>query len=812
MIQKVRNRPQGCALRPLVVLLLLWTAVEIQGETVFAQQPREVTASLFGRVLDEAEQPISSAALRLLGPTAAERRTVIADAEGRYRLVGLSPGRYRLGASHLGYAAEELEITLRAGESRRLDFQLRIAALPIEGIAVRTPRDVARERARFEQEAGVTARVVTREELKLLPGLAEADVMRALEMLPGVISTSDFSSAFNVRGGSADQNLILLDGFPIFNPFHLGGLFSVFNADALARAELFAGGFSAEYGGRVSSVLTVESRSTEGEGFGGTAGVSILASRVALHGDLPPALPELLGGEGGTWVISGRRSYFDKVLSAVVDFPYHLTDVQGHLSLGITGGGRLQVTGYTGADVLDLSDFGSPGGEGDSDSVLRLRWNWGNDVLGVRWEQPLGRGTWLADTRLGFSRFREQLGFTDFGDTRFASGISQLTLRSDLGRELGSALTVRTGVELSHVSYDNSATAGGTQFLDRTDSGILGSSYATFLWRPDDRWLVEPGLRLDVWGGSEATYTTLSPRFAIKRFFGEEREGAVKLAAGRYTQFLHSLRNEEFPLSNDVWILAGESVPAVVSDQLQLGIERFWGEEWYASAEVYGRLFRGVTEFNPANDPNDPADDLHAGTGRSYGLDLLVRRSAGRLTGWTTLSLLRAERTFPNVLAEGWDDLPPTVSFPPIWDRRIDLDLILQYQLPWEIEAGARWNYGSGLPYTRPVGQFVGLRHDLVDGGYRLPDSPQRQNGVPLYVVLGGRNVERYPAYHRLDLSVRRSFRPRWGTWTPYLQVLNVYDRRNVLFYFYNYDRMPPTRSGVSMFPVLPTVGVEVSF
>jgi hypothetical protein len=283
----------------------------------------------------------------------------------------------------------------------------------------------------------------------------------------------------------------------------------------------------------------------------------------------------------------------------------------------------------------------------------------------------------------------------------------------------------------------------------------------------------------------------------------------VKIAIGRYTQFLHSLRNEEFPVSNDTWIGADGNVPPVVSDQVQVGMERYWGETWSASVEAYYRNFRGVTEFNIADDPNDPADDLLSGTGLSHGLDILLRRTTGRLNGWLALSYLRATRTLPNPLADGWDDLPPEVTFAPIFDRRLDLDIVAQYELPREVEIGLRWTFGSPLPYTRPVGQYVGWRYNTLSGRYEPLSGGE---GPPLYVVLGERNEQRYPPYHRLDMTARRTFERSWGSWTPYLQVLNVYNRQNVLFYFYNYDRVPPTRSGIGMFPVLPAIGVEVAF
>jgi hypothetical protein len=768
----------------------------------------QTTASLFGRAVDEAAAPVQNVAVTLLGVSDPRfRRTVLTDAAGAYRLVALPAGSYRLRADRLGYrGGEERAVQLAPGESRREELVLAVDTVAIEGIVVEGRRDRDRERARFETEPGITARVVEGATLKVLPGLAEADVLRAIELLPGVVSTSDFSSAFHVRGGSADQNLFLLDGFPIFNPFHLGGLFGVFNADAIARAELLAGGFGAEYGARVSSVLNVESRTAEAGRLEVLGGVSLLASRVLVRSPLPGAFGEILGGEGGSWFLSARRSYFDQILRPVVDFPYHLTDLQGHLAIGTAGGGRLTFTAYGGRDVLDLSNFQPPGGE-DESSILRLRWGWGNRVAGTRWEQPLGGG-WILDSRLGYTTFDEALGFLDFGDVRFASRVGQMVVRGDLSRDLTPTLGLRTGAALDRIRYGNRGEAGGTVFFDAADRGVLLGGYASVRWAPGD-WIVEPGLRADSWTAGTATHTLLSPRFAAKRFLDENREIAVKLAVGRYTQFLHSLRNEEFPVSNDTWIAADDFVPPVISDQVQAGVERYWGDDWSISLEGYLRAFRGVTEFNIADDPNDPSDDLLSGTGRSHGVDLLVRRMAGSLQGWLALSYLRATRTLPDPLASGWEDLPPEVTFAPIFDRRVDLDLVLQYELPRRVELGARWNFGSPLPYTRPVAQYVGWRYNTLRGRF---EPLSGDDGPAVYVVLGERNEQRYPPYHRLDLTARRTFERDWGSWTPYLQVLNVYNRRNVLFFFYNYDRVPPTRSGLSMFPVLPAIGVEVAF
>ena len=765
----------------------------------------QTTAVVVGTVSDPAGTPVSVPTVRVLSG-GAEVRVVIGGDDGSYRVEELPAGAYEVRAERLGFAPGGSVVRLAPGEALRLDITLEEATVQLEGVVVDALRDSDLERARFETDPGVTARVIRGETLKSLPGLAEADIMRAIEVLPGVVSTSDFSSAFNVRGGSADQNLILLDGFPIFNPFHVGGLFSVFNSDAISRAELLAGGFGAEYGGRVSSVLTVETGGGAGEGLEVVGGVSILAARLLVRSPLSERVARVLGGDRGSWMLSARRSYFDQLLRPVVNFPYHLTDLQGRAELGLRGGGSLALTAYAGADVLDLSNFELPAE--DSTEVLRVRWNWGNRLVGLRWIQPLSP-QWIAEARIGHTRFADQLSFVDFEGVRFASRVAQTSGHLDVTRDLSGGGAFRMGASAERLGYDNLAEAGGTPFIDSADDGVLGAAYATLRAEPVDRWLLEAGVRLDHWRATDDVFNFASPRLAVKRFLGSDRDAAVKIAVGRYVQFLHSLRDESLPVSNDTWIIAGGGTPAVVSDQIQAGVERYWGEDWSASLEAYYRHFEGVTEFDLAGDPNEPGDDVISGSGRSAGIDLLLRRNSGPVTGWATFSFLRAERTLPNPAARGWDDIPPDLTFPPVFDRRLDIDLVMQYSAPRDFELGFRWNFGSPLPYTRPVAQYFAWRYSPLDQRYH-PREPG--SDVPIYVSPGTRNAERYPAYHRLDLTVRRTFRRSWGEWTPYLQVLNAYDKRNVLWYFYNYDRSPPSRSGLSMFPVLPAIGVEFSF
>ena len=755
------------------------------------------TGGVEGRILDADGPPVFAANLVLALPTTPDQVERIAESDrfGYFRIESLLPGQYLLRVERIGYGEVVQSIEVVADRRIEIDVTLTASPVELEGIAVSTAE--TRERSRFLETAGVTVREISQAELRLVPGLAEADPIRAVEVLPGVVSTSDFTASFNVRGGSADQNLILLDGVPIFNPFHLGGIFSVFNADMVGRVELSSGGFPAEHGGRVSSLLLVESDPGTDD-FSVRGGVSLLAARAALGGRAPEVMERTLGLQRLKWRASGRRSWFDQLPGSV---PYHLTDFQGVVEGWTAGGSRILITAYTGDDVFNLTEVD----EDDEDGFpLRAAWEWGNDLIGMRWTIPRRDGG-AFDLRAGYTRFNSLLAFPDFSDTEFSSGISQLSVGAELEHAMGRQWTFKSGVSADRMTHLNLVRAGGTQFTDNSGEGWLGGAFAHAEWRGGLAWLVEAGVRADRWAPTQGDpINQLAPRLAVKRFL-HGGDIAVKAAAGRFTQFLHSARDDEVPIGIDVWVLTGHLAPHIASDQAQVGVDAYFPGGWFASLEVYERYFDGVTTFNPVDDPNRGDDDLLPGSGRSRGIDLFLRRTGQGLTGWVSASWLRATRTFPNYLSGRQP--PPDHTYPPIFDRRLDLDVVLRIPLPAGMRGGVRWNLGTGLPYTRPLASFVYFSPQNVSGG-RLTSQDDEANAM----LLGPRNGTRYPAYHRLDLSMRRTFTFGWGTLTPHLDVLNVYNRKNVLFYFFDYSADTATRSGLSMFPILPTLGVEVTF
>ena len=320
------------------------------------------------------------------------------------------------------------------------------------------------------------------------------------------------------------------------------------------RAELLSGGFPAEYGGRVSSVLNVESDAGTGD-WQVDGGLSLLAARLAVAGGAPDGLTKALGFQTIRWRLSGRRSYFDQFTSK---FPYHLTDGQGIFEAWTEGGSRLQLTGYSGRDVLDLSETTS--GADSLDIPFEIDWRWGNDAIGARWTSPRG-GWWFhrgqrRDTR--DSRTRS-------GSLRTTSTLARASRCSGADSRSRSVWAGVGGFALERTSerlrYTNLLEAGGATFQDVGGQGWLHGGFLSARWG-DARWLVEAGARLDYWTPEVGTALwEPAPRLAIKRFLGD-RSSAIKLAAGRYTQFLHSLRDEQLPFGIDTWVSVGTSGPS----------------------------------------------------------------------------------------------------------------------------------------------------------------------------------------------------------------------------------------------------------
>jgi hypothetical protein len=497
-----------------------------------------------------------------------------------------------------------------------------------------------------------------------------------------------------------------------------------------------------------------------------------------------------------SWNVAGRRTYADRFVSLISDqsLPYWFTDVQAHVKHQLPNGGTLSATAYTGEDVLDgfLSGLGDSTSAGTGD----LRFAWGNTVLGVAWEQPLDRLP-ASDS----ARVMQRLSRSGFA-TGLNLGSGSLTLDNTLveSRAWGELTRWRgrhetlLGYEWStyRVRYDVEApAAGGDPILQVRQNPSAGALYVDHTVRLSSI-TARAGLRAETVTGTD--WSGVSPRLSIKWFATQDL--AFTLAGGRTTQWTPALRNEQAPVRIfDFWLTSDRDTPVAEAWQTIGGVERWFGGNRFMRVEAYHKAYGRLPSSNLFNDPAVRGDEFIITTGESYGLDVLLRQlERGRLSGWLAYSYGVSTR-------DGLDG-----RFAPVQDRRHNLNVVSSYRPGGAWSYGVRLGLGSGTPFTDVVGQLVRRRYDPLTNSFSTDDrEPQREP------IGGVRNAARFPLFQRLDLSVTRTSSGR-RTWAPYLSLINAYNARNVFTYVFDYVANPPTRTTISQFPIIPTVGVSVSW
>ena len=722
-----------------------------------------------GRVLEERD---STAVPQVLVEVVGTRLQTLTDSSGRFVLSG-APRRDVLVTAR-GPAFQPDTVFLPSGRDT-LTFYLPRQVVQLAPIEVRGER--VESRVRFEQIAQPSVISISGEEMRgAAPVLFEPDVIRTVQLLPGTVAKNDYSIGYNVRGGESDQNLVLLDGVTVFNPSHLGGLFSTFDADAIGQTNFLTGGFPAGYSGRLSSVLDIGIRPGDANRVHGSTQVSLLSSKLLLEGPLPGR---------ASWLGSLRRTYLDAVVSAFTDevLPYYFTDGLAKVHVPTGQDGFISLTGYWGRDALDFNLVDSSASRDRVDLVF----NWGNAILGLASRQPLG--TAYVDARAAVSDFSSTLGLLP-NLARFDNGTRLWTGSVALEPHLGDRHAARFGVGVEHYTmrYGVSSPALNTTVLSARYAPTVWSAYVDEQWTPAEWLKLRPGLRVEHVPG--AKFTGLSPRIAYKAFLTPDL--ALTGSAGRYFQPVHSIRDQELPITiYEFWIGADQYIPVARSDHLVLGIEGWFDPTLQFTVEGYRKTFANLVTPNRAQDLRRRGDEFIPATGNAWGVDALLRRHLGAVTGWVAYSFTKAKR-----VAEG-------VTYPPAHDRRHTLNVVLQAPGPLGADMSVRWGYGSALPYTGWLGQWDHRYYSAIEE--RFVDVMEEPISGPI-------NGERFPPYSRLDLGFRWSFKKFGATWEPYLQAVNLYNRRNVFFYFFDYGDAPPTRTGVSQLPVLPTFGIEVRF
>jgi len=754
------------------------------------------TGAVAGRVVDSSTgQARPGASVSIVGTT----RGVIADSLGRFAIGGLAPGQLVLQTRLLGYATAERRVTITANDSTRVEIRLAPSAVVLG--AMRTEaRPVDREL--FESKPNVGTVSMTARAAEGVPKFGEPDVMRVVQLLPGVEARNDFSTGLNVRGGEADQNLILMDGYPIYNPFHVGGLFSTFIDPMVGGITLMTGGFPARYGGRLSSVLEVNSAEEARPGLHGTSEVSVLASTLQLGG--------AFAGGKASWSVGGRRTYADKFVELIStnQLPYHFRDEQAHASYAFTPATKLSFTLYDGRDALDanIAAFGDSTSNNPSGGTFSF--GWGNTVGGGTlthsYSRPNGAGParWL----LGNSGVFEQRASVSHFSTRLDLGGGALTLNNVVtDSRIGGSLTAHTSahdrtygydVAQYRISYLANSPQTGTLLYDLSQRPVSASAFIDDLWRPNARWLIESGLRGDALSGGGRPWSAFSPRLSAKFFVNPDF--ALTGAVGRFAQWTHSLAREDIPVRLfDFWLASDSGIPVSSAWHYIGGMERWFGTARLARMEGFYKRYGTLLESNPQEDPGMRGDEFFPVQGNSYGVDVLLRQfetPSRRFSGWISYTYAVAAR------------IQDSLRYFPGHDRRHDLNVVATWRVKNYL-LGARLGYATGTPYTDIVGEIV---RRVYDPGFNAYGT---RGGTPTTQFVGGpRNAARLPNTQRLDLDVTRTYHVRGTTIAPFLSVVNAYNAKNVFLYVFDYEDAPPTRETISQFPLLPSAGVTIRF
>jgi hypothetical protein len=674
------------------------------------------------------------------------------DPNGYFSIPGIEPGKYQLIASHIGYEVHREWIDLKVEERRFLEIQLNPLPVLIDTVSVFGER-------RFRRELESDLLNISNIELNLAPKLGEPDLFRVIETFPGVTTVNDYNMGLHIRGGNSDQNLILLDGIPIFNPFHLVGIFSTFDESAIQSANVSKSKIDPIYGNRLSSVIDVNVRDGTSAEHAGYVNLSFLSSKIRAEGPLP----------FGSYLFTIRRTYADlfvntvtKTLSSDIKLPYYFFDGMGKVVIKPGNRNRLEITSYLGKDVYDMRVI-----DGDSSAGV---YNWQNKALGFNYSNVINPQM-VFYLRGSISQFR-------------AEWVPSDTTRSNMIDNVFTGKTVNACFRYDH-SFIGQIMAGAEYCSNDYYLKTKGFSYQPIYFEKNQSQENSAffsinrqfGALFNVGGGLRMTHfsiqdtLTFSPQISLGWKITSTHE--IQLHWGKYHQDLMTIGTEEIILSMfDAWVTVPENLPVMAAEQLAFSYRWQIQRNLALDLALYHKRFNHLVEYNTTKySPIDP--DFVDGTGTAKGLEILLKGNVSKIQGWLSYSYSQVEKTVNGI------------TYPPKYDRPHDLDLVLNFQLTKKWTIGSRFVYHSGTPFTQIIGY---MRQPLYEDF--LTDSYPRE-----IEVYGERNAWRYPAYHRLDINFIKKFDWKSRPMEFYIDLANVYARLNVLAYAEHDDiwiQMPP--------------------
>ncbi|MDX2188935.1 MAG: TonB-dependent receptor [Bacteroidota bacterium] len=727
--------------------------------------------------------------------------------------VTLPKGTYNILISYIGYKSIENQIVIN--ENITQNFMLQVESITTDEVLVSAhPKDENVNNIQMSMNR------LTVDQMKKVPVMfGEIDIIKNIQQLPGVQSVGEGSSAFFVRGGSSDQNLILLDEAPVYNASHLAGIFSVFNGDAIKSADIYKGGIPAQFGGRLSSVVDIRTRDGNSQKLSGTASIGLLSSKATLEGPIIR--------DKGSFIVSARRSYFDVFLKASSDKDIKNTtlyfyDINAKLNYQLGKRDRIYLSGYYGQDVFKSGNFGL---------------SWGNATTSLRWSHVFNNRLFMNTSGI-FSDFNYSLGLTSGVQAfEWVANIQEQSLKQDYSYLLNINNELKFGVQICNKSFqpgvitpksDNSIFREVKMPLNNALEYALYISNEQKIW---NRLHLQYGLRFTTFQNNgnttyiyannnissknnitdtisnnyyqvDKTYFGLEPRLGVK--FNVDEKSSIKASYNHTYQYIHQLSNSASPLPITMWVPSSRYIAPQTSDQIALGyFHNLLDNTIECSLEGYYKWLNNTIDFKDnAQLLMNPAIETEVlrGTGYSYGAELMVKKSSGKFTWTAAYTLSWTKLKIPGINNGN--------EYFASWDRRHNINASLFYEINKRWSVGTSWMYGSGRPITLPAGKYT-----------------FEQTSVLIY---NERNGERTPDFHRLDLSVnlKSKVKPnrKWSSeWN--FSIYNVYNRKNPFSVYTRNEEVPnPENSNKTittnnkqivmlwLFPIVPSVTYTFNF
>ncbi|MGA2296543.1 MAG: TonB-dependent receptor [FCB group bacterium] len=721
----------------------------------------------------------------------------ITNKYGFYSIPKVKNGVFYLTVRALGYSPFIKKITVKSNEDLEVNIKLTEKNITTKEVVVQADKEESPTKS-------ISMISVSPELISKMPAIGgEIDVFRALQLLPGVKQASEISSGLYVRGGSPDQNLILLDGVVVYNPSHLGGFLSAFDGDALRDIKLIKGDFPAEYGGRLSSVLDMTMKEGSKEKIQGSAGISFISSHLTVEGPIT---------ENSSFMISGRRMYLDLIEAFIpkANQPpkYYFYDLNGKVNYDFSEHDRVFLSGYFGRDVLN---------SGGTDLRTNFTVDWGNSTANLRWMHIVSP-TFFTNFSLIYTNYLFESQLYDTANT--ASNFSALSQIKDyVVRAEGQYFPVKDhslkfGAEATNHTFSADASSDfvpGVKLGLTPNSTIKTVDAAIYA---QDEWLITSDLSANVGGRlvyfQQGKYLDFEPRLSLAYALSDVT--SIKASASESDQFLHLITRNDISLPTDLWFPSTANVKPSRAVQGTLGIETKFGEnnEYLSSFEIYYKKMTNLYEYKDTASftfGTPLESQFTSGWGDSYGGEIFINKRIGKFTGWIGYTLSWTKRYFA--------ELNNGVPFYPRYDIRHDISIVTTFDLSENWEIGATWVYYSGQTFTVPTGSYdfapVGWGSQIGD---QTPYSARDREKF----IYTERNGFRMAPYHKLDLNFMYKFQWFQLPWELSINIYNAYNHLNAFAVYIDtqYDAQGNVISKqfkqITLFPFIPSLALGCKF